>query len=99
MSVRQFAPQLTEHLDFSAISPYLIKYSVISKEESTNYFSQLCNGSSTNAVVMNKVLHKIEQHPRHFYRALRESVNDHNQNCHLGNKFVFSLLPKHFVSS
>jgi len=96
MSAQEFVPKITEKLDFTAAGTYLAKHGVISPQDCSIYNQQLLSRSSTNADVMHKVLPKILQSPREFYRALRESVSQ--QHVNFENKKLFELLPKNFVS-
>ena len=98
MSVKQFTPHIVGKLDFASVGSYLAKHDVISVEECSLYHQQLQNGSSTNTDVIHKLLPKIEQSPRLFYRGLRESVSDKCQSVHRGNKALFDSLPQDFVS-
>ena len=97
MSFKKFVPQIAENLDFTAVGLYLAKCEIITIEECSSYHQQLLSGNSTNGDVMHKILPKINQNPRQFYRALRESVSDKGKSIHTGNKALFEQLPQDFV--
>jgi len=96
-SPEQFAPAITERLDYATIDVYLLKHGIVSVSEFDSFQQALRHGSLTNTALVRKLLPKIFAKPRDFYRALREHVND-NQNVHTGNKELFQKLPRKFVS-
>ena len=94
----QFAPAISERLDYATIDVYLLKYEIVSVSEFAGFQQALQHGSLTNAVLVRKLLPKIFAKPRDFYHALRDNVND-NRNVHTGNKELFHMLPQKFVSA
>lgn len=97
--VKHYAPLITEKLDYATVDVYLIKHEIVTVAEFESFRKALQNGSSTNGDLVRKLLVKIFEKPREFYKALREHVNDKSQNVHAGNKELFYQLPDSFVST
>ena len=97
--VNKYAPIITEKLDYSSIEMYLLKYGVITNQECTSHQKIIQNGTLTNGdLVRTKLIEKIFQKPREFYRALREHVNGKTEDVDPGNKELLRSLPESFVS-
>jgi len=95
-NVEQFAPAITEKLEYATIDVYLLKHGIISTSEYGS-FQQAFQHGSTNSDLVRKLLTKILANPRNFYHALHEHVSD-KQNVHASHMELFSMLPKNFVS-
>lgn len=98
MSVSDYAPDIIDRLDFAEIYPHLIKYNVLTINESYALTKCLQNGTLTNSEAVTRLLPKIDQKPREFYLALHESVSKQDKVVHQGNLELFHLLPNSFVS-
>ena len=98
-NIYKYAPMITEKLDYSSIDLYLLKYGVITDQEFTSHQKIIQNGALTNGtLVRTRLMEKIFQKPREFYRALREHVTGKKEDVHAGNKELFQSLPESFVS-
>ena len=92
-SPEQYAPSITERLDYATIDVYLLRHKIVSLSEFESFQQALQHGSLTNEALVRKLLPKILAKPRNFYRALREYV-DQNPNVHTGNRDLFLKLPQ-----
>ena len=96
--LEHYAPLITQNLDFATMGVYLLKHGVVSVIQYDHFCKALQSGSSTNGEVMHQVMPRILRKARKFYRALRDYVNDKNQDAHPSNNELFDQLPKNFVS-
>ena len=97
--LKQYAPLITQKLDFATAVVYLLKHGVLSVVEYDCFRKALQSGSSTNSNVVHQILPNILKKGREFYRALRECVNDKSEDVHPSNKELFYQLPENFVSA
>ena len=95
---KHYAPLITQNLDFATMDVYLLKRGVLSVVEYNRFRKAIQSGLSTNGDVIHEILPRILKKAREFYRALREHVNDKNQDVHPSNKELFDKLPENFVS-
>ena len=95
--VKHFVPEIAERLDYATVDIYLLQKEVITASEFDSFQKALQNGTSTNGDLIRKLLPRILEKPREFYRALRQHIQD-NHNVHAGNKELFKKLPENFVS-
>ena len=95
---KQYAPLITQNLDFATTEVYLLKHGVLSVVEYDRLRKALQSGSSTNGEVVHQILPRILKKAREFYRALRDHVNDQPEDVHPSNSELFYQLPENFVS-
>ena len=96
---KQYAPLIVRNLDFRTMDVYLLKHRVLSVVEYDHVCKALQSGASTNDDVVHLLLPRILERGREFYQALRDYVNDKNQDVQSSNKELFDQLPKNFVSA
>ena len=96
--MKKFVPDITEKLNYATADIYLLQQGVLTVAEFENFQKALQNGSLGNGDVVRKLLPKILEKPRDFYRALRQHIQD-NYNVHAGNMELFHMLPYNFVSA
>ena len=96
--VKQYAPVITEKLNFESADVYLLKHGVIEVVEYDRFRKALQSGSLTNCDLVRQLLPRVCERAREFYRALRDYVNDKQQDAHPTNKELFCQLPYNFVS-
>jgi len=98
MAVLRYAPDIEKRLEFSAIDTYLVKHKILTIDECyQQYHKPFQVGHVSNADLVRKLLPKIEKHPRRFYKALNESVNDPDQQMHENHMALLKLLPRDMV--
>ena len=96
--VKQYAPIITEKLDFATVDVFLLSHGVLSVTEYDSYRRALQNGNVTNGDLVRQLLPTLIGKPREFYRALRDHVNNESQDVHAGNLELYHRLPENFVS-
>ena len=94
-----YAPLITQNLDFTTADVYLLKHKVLSVVEYDRFRRALQSGSSSNGDLVRLMLPRILERAREFYRALRDFVNDKTEDIHSSNIDLFRQLPENFVSA
>ena len=97
--LKQYVPLIIQNLDFATTAVYLLKHGILSVVEYDLFRIALLSDSSINGNVIHKILPRIFERPREFYRALREHVNDKPEDVHPSNRELFYRLPGNFVST